>query len=52
MTKFEPQNTLHATLSDLSMEAHKTIRTNNENMMIEIEEKIDRLTEKMWKIKA
>ena len=50
--KFEPQNTLHATLSDLSMEAHKTIRTNNENMMIEIEEKIDRLTEKMWKIKA
>jgi type I restriction-modification system DNA methylase subunit len=49
--RYDRQNKLHSNLADFSLGAHQAAKTNDENTVKEIEEKIDSSVEKLWKIK-
>jgi methylase of polypeptide subunit release factors len=49
LDKFKPKNAVHASLSLLSMNAHKWAEKNNDEKLRKVEKKINRTVEKLYK---
>lgn len=48
--KFNPKNKLHVKLANLSQQAHKLAQKNDIQKLKEVEEKIDNIAAKIWKL--